>query len=115
MKIEDRVKELLDIAIKIGDGEMPEYQCNETYTSGAYDLLLLNTSNSIDSFNLIQALCDYYPNINKNHIEAYLGLLVQAAQSAKTTELPQNMEKIIISNISYSGAKELAEWYRIKV
>ena len=115
MSTEQRAKELIAISIEISKGNVPEFQSNETYTSGAYDLLLLNSSDGPNSFDLLQELCNEYPTISEEYREAYLGLLIQAAQSAQTTELPKGMQNIISANSELAAAKELVAWYRIKV
>ncbi|BFM49015.1 hypothetical protein [Marinomonas sp. THO17] len=115
MSIEQRAKELISISVEISKGNIPEYQSNEIYTSGAYDLLLLNQSDAVNSFNLLQQLCNEYKTIERANKEAYLGLLTQAAHAARTTELPIGMQNIITANKELAATKELAAWYRIKV
>lgn len=115
MSIEQRAKELISISIGVSEGKIPEYQSNEAYTSGTYDLLLLNQSDAVSSFNLLQQLCYEYKAIETAHKEAYLGLLTQAAHAAKTTELPIGMQNIIAANKELATTKGLVAWYRIKV
>jgi len=115
MSAKQRAKELIAVSIEISKRKVPEFQSNETYTSGAYDLLLLNSSDGSNSFDLLDELCNEYQTIKEEHLEAYLGLLKQVAQSAQTTELPKGMENIISANSELTAAKELVAWYRIKV
>lgn len=58
MSTEQKAKELIAISIEISKGNVPEFQSNETYTSGAYDLLLFNLSDGSNSFDLLQQICN---------------------------------------------------------
>lgn len=105
------IKELLGVAEKISRGEIPEYQHNEYFTSGAFDLLLLNV-NEVDAFELLVDLCGQFESIasESTDLKGFYLLVSQLAHRTKTTEMPEGMEKVIKFNPNLS--EELSQWYR---
>ena len=102
---------LIDIAKQISHGEIPEYQNNERFTSGAFDLLLVN-AHGPDAFAMLSDLCARFEVLGDHYVDVkgiYL-LASQLAIQSKTTEMPTGMENMILSNPDFS--KELSQWYR---
>ncbi|MDQ8183413.1 hypothetical protein [Pelagicoccus sp. SDUM812005] len=110
---EERIEELLGIAKSIGYGEIPPYQHNECFTSGAFDLVLVRKGQGFERFELLEEVCRKYEEVRKDekHLEGYFYLLNQLAHLSDTTELPYGMKRIIDENEERS--KELKKWYRI--
>jgi hypothetical protein len=106
------IDKLLDIANRISRGEVPPYQHNECYTSGAFDLLLLNL-NEADAFDLLVQLCKRYSEVKAMGIDlkGYYYLLDMLARQSDTTEMPNGMQVIIDDNPDLSDS--LREWYRV--
>ncbi|WP_211831183.1 hypothetical protein [Kistimonas asteriae] len=104
---------LINIAKQISRGEIPEYQNNERFTSGAFDLLLVN-AHGPEAFSLLSDLCSRVEALEDHPVDMkgiYL-LASQLAVQSRTTEMPAGMERMILSNPSLS--KELSQWYRFK-
>ena len=107
-----RIDELLDISDRISRGEVPEYQHNECFTSGAFDLLLVHVHGA-EAFALLSELCKRYRQViaNGNGLKGYCSLLSCLAANSQTTELPIGMGEIIAENPALSD--ELRKWYRV--
>ena len=105
------IEELLKIAEAISNGEIPEYQHNECFTSGAFDLLLVNVHDS-SAYDLLQELCNKFISISSQNcnMKGYYLLLSQLAAKTNTTEMPHGMDIIISKNTELSH--ELQQWYR---
>ena len=108
---DDLVDQLLDAAKAIGRGDIPPYQHCETYTTGAFDLLLVHKRGG-DAFDLLSAVCQRYGEVKEDqrHLKGYFYLLGQLVRQSETTELPKGMEMIITENPGL--AHDLQEWYR---
>lgn len=103
---------LIDVANQVSRGEIPEYQHNECYTSGAFDLLLIN-AHGPEAFSLLSDLCARFESLNEQLGDmkgVYLLASLLAVQS-KTTEMPIGMQGMIFIHPEYS--KELSQWYRL--
>ena len=107
----DRVDELIEIAQRISRGEVPEYEYNECYTSGAYDLLLIS-AHGPEAYELLVSLCNRFPEVEADggNLSGYFFLLSQVARQSGTTEMPENMGSIIDRHPELSG--DLKQWYR---
>lgn len=107
------VDELLGAALRIARGEVPEYQHNECFTSGAFDLLLVNVDGS-SAYKLLCELCERYGAVKRagSDLKGYYLLLGQVARQSNTTEVPHGMELVVRDNPALSG--ELRDWYRLK-
>ena len=107
----DLVDKLLEIATIISNGEIPEYQQNEFFTVGAYDLLLINADGP-NAYELLQDLCNRFESINPNNAElsGYFMLLSIIAKQTNTTEMPKNMSMIIDACPELS--QNLRDFYR---
>ena len=109
--MDEKLDKLISIANGISAGEIPEYQHNECFTSGAFDLLLINAHGD-EAFELLSGLCSRFSSItskSENHKGFYL-LASQLAVQTKTTEMPEGMESFI--NSAPELSKELKQWYR---
>lgn len=106
-----RADELLAIADAISRGEIPEYQHNECFTSGAFDLLLVNVHGP-EAYELLINLCERFVTLHTqgHNIAGFYGLLSQVARQTNTTEMPPQMHPIIDAHAKLSG--ELKAWYR---
>ncbi len=102
---------LIDIANQISRGEIPEYQHNECYTSGAFDLLLVN-AHGPEAFSLLSDLCARFESleVHSGNAKGVYLLASQLAVQSKTTEMPKGMQSMILSCPEYS--QELRQWYR---
>lgn len=109
----DIIEKLLSAAKDIGYGKVPKYEHCETYTIGAFDLILINKHGG-DAFEVLEAICQKYNQVRNDnkYLSGYFVLLNQLVYLSKTTELPNGMEEIISENPSLSN--ELKKWYRIK-
>ena len=107
----NRVDELLKIANEISSGRVPEFQHNETFTAGAFDLLLLKVK-GMEAFALLNQLCLRYETLkaNDNNLKGYYYLVTEVARQTGTTEMPENMLKIIKDHAELSN--DLRQWYR---
>ena len=106
------VDELLRIAKAIGYGEMPPYQSNETFTSGAFDLIIFNGSDTGRNFNLLSRLCGQYDGVKADakFRKGYFYLLNQLTYATKTTEVPPGLMEIL--DDQPVETRELQVWYR---
>lgn len=107
----NRVDELLRVANEISSGQVPEFQHNETFTAGAFDLLLLKVKGA-EAFELLNQLCLRYEILktNDSNLKGFYYLVAELARQTGTTEMPENMLKIIKDNAVLST--ELRQWYR---
>src|SRR5215207_2833742 len=105
------VDQLLDIADAISRGEVPEYQHNECFTSGAFDLLLIN-ANEAKSFELLTDVCRRFESVEAagNNMKGYYLLVSTLAQQTKTTEMPPGMTALIDAHPELSH--DIKQWYR---
>lgn len=105
-----RVDELLNVARCVSRGEIPPYQHNESYTSGAFDLLVVHTSDG-DAFRLLKELCARFPSEQAEcpNLKGYYQLLSQLARQTNTTEMPEGMREVIVAFPELSG--DLRDWY----
>ena len=108
----DRADELLLIASQIGQGIVPPVQHSECYTSGAFDLLLVNAYGP-KAFQLLTTLCERYPAVapQQGSLAGYFQLLTQLARQSQTSELPPGLADLIARHPDLSA--ELREWYRL--
>src|SRR5688572_25465609 len=108
-----RADELIHIASQIGRGVIPPYQHEECYTSGAYDLLLVNASGA-DAFELLGELCGRYVAVDPSQpsLAAYFDLLAQVARLSQTTELPTALPGVMARHPDLAG--DLRAWYRLQ-
>ncbi|WP_157622898.1 hypothetical protein [Solimonas soli] len=109
--MENTVDQLLSIASAISRGEIPPYQHNECFTSGAFDLLVIN-AHGAKAFDLLQQVCARYGEIKSSGIplSGYFKLLEILARQSNTTEQPQGIQAIISEQPELS--RELRSWYR---
>lgn len=105
------IDELLRIADAISRGEIPEYQHNECFTAGAFDLLLVNAHGG-DAFALLSQLCQRYEAVKSSgtDLKGYFHLLTELARQSDTTEIPVGLKEILMENPGLSHA--LNDWYR---
>ncbi len=75
-----RIDQLLHIARSISRGEIPPYQHNECFTSGAFDGLLVNAQGAA-AFDLLADLCARLPAERDagGDLSGYYSLLSQVA------------------------------------
>jgi hypothetical protein len=104
------IEELLSIANTISRGEIPEYQYNECFTSGAFDLLLINARDA-KAYELLSQLCQCFESVKNsgNGMKGYYYLLTELARQTNTTEMPSGLQAIIVENLELS--RELQVWY----
>lgn len=102
---------LLDVASGISRGEIPPYQHNECFTSGAFDLLLVNLRDG-EAFQLLRDACGRYQSLKASRagMDGYYLLLSLLARQSNTTEMPDGMAAIIKEHPTLSA--DLKEWYR---
>lgn len=105
------LEKLLKTAEDLGNGEIPELQYNEYYTSGAFDILLSGTRGA-EAFQILKKLCERYEHIknDSSFLRGYLILLDSIVPLTETTELPEGMRTILIENAN--AASDLIKWYR---
>jgi hypothetical protein len=106
-----RVDQLLDIARRVSSGEVPPYEHNECFTSGAFDLLLVHAQGA-EAFDLLGQLCARFP-VERNaggDLRGYYSLLSQLARQTNTTEMPKGMAEVLAASPELSG--DLRDWYR---
>jgi hypothetical protein len=106
-----QVEQLLSIANAISRGEIPAYQHNECFTSGAFDLLLVHAQGA-EAFSLLEQLGQHYDFAvsSGNSLTGYYQLLTQLARQTNTTEMPRGLQAIISAHPELSD--ELRAWYR---
>lgn len=107
-----RVDQLLDISRRIAHGEIPLYQHNECFTSGAFDLLLAHAKGA-EAFDLLSELCARFP-VERNaggDLRGYYSLLSQLARQTGTTEMPKGMAEVLAA--SPELLNDLKAWYRV--
>ncbi|MFK2903332.1 hypothetical protein ISP17_05110 [Dyella ginsengisoli] len=106
-----RVDELLHIANAISRGEIPAYQHNECYTSGAFDLLLVE-ANGGEAFEMLETLCRRFESVKAsgNGMKGYYELVTLLARQSNTTEVPSGMHAVISEQPELSSG--LRSWYR---
>ena len=109
--MKERLDELINIANGISRGEIPKFQYNECFTSGAFDLLLINVYGA-EAFELLSKLCSRFSTIvsQPENVKGFYLLASQLASRKETTEIQKGMKTIINSNPELS--KELQKWYR---
>ena len=112
MDTNSRYTELLAIAKQIGDGSIPPYQHSETFTVGAFDLVLTKLRDG-EAFALLAHACGEYPSVQSDAslLRGYLLMLTDLAQQTNTTERPHGIEAIVNDNSEQTSV--LREWYRI--
>jgi hypothetical protein len=110
--MESCLDKLLEVARLVGTGNIPAYQHNECFTSGAFDSLVLNKLGS-EAFDLLSALCERFPSerANGHDLRGFYQLLSQLACQTQTTELPKGMEEIMAVCPQLAG--DLRHWYRV--
>lgn len=103
---------LLVVAKEIGYGQIPAYQSNECFTSGAFDLIVFNSGDTARNFQLLSELCSKYGQIKSDErfLKGYFYLLNQLSYATRTTEKPLGMKLILDENPD--DTEELQEWYR---
>ena len=108
-----RVDQLLHMARRVSAGEVPPYQHNECFTSGAFDLLLVHTEGA-EAFDLLAQLCARFPAERKDgtNLRGYYLLLSRVARQTNTTEMPEGMAEVMAASPELSG--DLRDWYRIR-
>jgi hypothetical protein len=106
-----QLDDLLDVASGISRGEIPSYQHNECFTSGAFDLLLVNVRGG-EAFQLLQDACGRYEALKARGagMDGFYLLLSLLARQSNTTEMPDGMAVVIKENPALSA--DLREWYR---
>lgn len=106
-----RTDELLQIANAISRGEIPAYQHNECFTSGAFDLLVLH-ANGADAFAMLEDLCQRFESVKAagSGMMGYYQLVTLLARHSNTTEEPSGMRAIIKEDPELSSG--LRSWYR---
>ena len=104
------LSDLLEISARIARGEIPEYQHNECYTSGAFDLLLIHIHGPA-AFDLLSQACHRYGEIKstQSNLKGYFALLSELTANSRTTELPRGLREIIDENPELSH--DLKRWY----
>jgi hypothetical protein len=102
---------LLDIAAGISRGEIPPYQHNECFTSGAFDLLVVKLREG-EAFQLLREACSRYQTLKDCGVglEGFYLLLSLLARQSNTTEMPHGMAVVIKEQPALSA--DLREWYR---
>lgn len=105
------VDQLLAVADEISRGEVPAYQHNECFTSGAFDLLLLD-AHGTKAFELLTDVCRRFESVEVSggNLKGYYLLLSLLAHQTKTTEMPSEMPAII--NVHPALSDDLKRWYR---
>lgn len=112
MDIDRSIIEMLHIAQRMSKGEFPTFE-GETFTVGAFDMILAKLNNG-EAFQLLERACAEYPSI-KQEMKlrcAFIDLIADLAHASNTTELPNGMEEIIRENPVDSI--RLIDWYRIR-
>jgi len=104
--------ELLGIAKQISAGIVPQYQHSETFTVGAFDLVLTKLRGG-DAFALLLHACRNYPSVKSDAalLRGYLFMITDLAHQTNTTELPDGIDAIVNDNPDQTIG--LQEWYRI--
>jgi len=104
--------ELLDLATRIVDGDLPEFRQTGDFTVGAFDALLVKKRGA-DAFGLLEELCEMFESVTETsrRLEGYYWLLSVVLPSTGTTEMPSGMSRIIAFRPDLSGP--LREWYRV--
>ena len=105
------VDQLLDMARRVANGEVPPHQDNECFTSGAFDLLLVHAQGA-EAFDLLTELCARLPVERKTggDLRGYYWLLSQVARQTQTTEMPKGMAEALAASPDLSS--DLRAWYR---
>jgi len=107
-----RVDDLMNAARAVGYKRIPQYQHSECFTTGAFDLILINRKDKGRNFELLESVCSRYEDVqdDEKFLEGFIFLLGELARSTDTSEMPRGMRKIISDNPSKT--KELQQWYR---
>lgn len=107
MRIESALDELLEIALKVGKGEVTRDTSYE-----AFDHAFCNFRDA-DAFNLLSRACQEYDRIrsDEKHLGGFLFLLKDLVYSANTTEMPDGMRRIISENPE--EMRQIRKWYRL--
>ena len=92
----ETIEKLMAAAKAVGYGEIPPYMHDECFTIGAFDLIILDSSDRGQNFRILEEICHKYEKIRNDpkFLSGYLYLLAQLARSTGTTELPAGMKKI---------------------
>ena len=112
MDVDRSFIEMLHIAQRMSEGELPAFE-GETFTVGAFDMILTRLKNG-EAFQLLERACAEYPTL-KHELKmrcAFIDLVADLAHASNTTELPKGMEEIVRENPGEST--RLMEWYRIR-
>ena len=119
MNIENVVQDLLNITYQIEKGKIPDYQTNELFTAGGYDLLFFNSNKKEILFEILEFLCAQYESIKKSNnqfeINSFFTLVDKLTKAVDTTQIPQGLIDIIKENLSNKTARNLSNWYRLQV
>jgi len=115
MITEETIDTLLAAAKAVGYGEIPPCQHNECFTTGGFDLILLNCTDRGRNFALLEAICGRYADVKTDpkYLSGYLYLLSQLVPSTDTAEIPAGMKEILERNPD--STTDLRDWYRMKV
>ncbi|TWT77969.1 hypothetical protein Pla123a_17680 [Posidoniimonas polymericola] len=107
------IDDLIEVANAISRGEVPEFQHNECFTSGAFDLLLVKATGS-NAFLLLQDAVEKYEAVDEAGVgfRGYFYLLGILARQSETTEVPPGLLEIIVRHPELSH--ELRNWYRLQ-
>jgi hypothetical protein len=106
-----RVDDLLQIANAISRGEILAYEHNECYTSGAFDLSLIN-ANAREAFAMLESPCQRFESVKAsgNDMKGYYERVTLLARRSNTTEAPPGMSAVISEQPELSSG--LRSWYR---
>jgi hypothetical protein len=109
--VQSHIDRLLEVARQISAGQVPEYEHNECFTAGAFDLLLVRAHGE-EAFSLLTELCARFPEEHEKskNMRGYYELLTQIARQTGTTEMPVGMACVLNAYLELSG--ELRSWYR---
>jgi hypothetical protein len=109
----ETIERLMAVAKAVGYGEIPPYEHHVCFTTGAFDLIVPDSSDCGRIFQILEAVCQRYALVRTDpqFLSGYLHLLMQLVWAADTTEVPVGMKTILEENPS--ATTELREWYRI--
>ena len=110
---EEIVQKLTDAAKAVGYGTVPSYEHHECFTTGVFDLILVDTSDPARVFGLLQTVCARYDSVKHDRafLNGYIYLVCELARLSGTTEMPIAIEGIVKDNPLLT--RKLQEWYRI--
>ena len=112
LNVDNAFAELLNTAGQIGNATVPQHQHSDTFTVGAFDLVLTKLRDG-DAFALLSHACGKYSSIkaDPNLLRGYLFMITDLARRTNTTERPDGLDVIVDDNPEQT--KELQQWYRI--